>query len=259
MTVRKPIDESLLQSYLDGEIPREEMADLELRLADDSEANGKLADYRAQLAALHRAYDPVYDAPLPERWHDQLGSGNISRQNSWRWLAAAAAILAFLVGGLAGWQGPRLVAEGPGPESFARRALGAHAVYVVEKRHPVEVHADEQAHLVAWLSKRIGQDLKAPDLQSGGFTLMGGRLLADGDQPIAQFMYENAADKRITLYLRREAGGGESAFRVIEDSGLTGFYWVDPPLAFAMVGALPRSEMLALSRLVYQQIEQDAT
>jgi anti-sigma factor RsiW len=130
---------------------------------------------------------------------------------------------------------------------------------VVEKRHPVEVHAEEQAHLVAWLSKRIGQDLKAPDLQESDFTLMGGRLLADGNLPIAQFMYQNAMGQRVTLYLRRESDGGESAFRVIEEAGLTGFYWVDPPFAFAMIGDLPRADLLELCRLVYQQLGQDMT
>lgn len=274
MTVDKSIDESLLQAYLDGEIIQEEMAELERRLADKPQAARDLAAYRMQLAWLHRAYDPILAAALPSSWHDHLdtrpdgpsderpdgpSTGRLLASGNRRWLAAAAAVLAFLVGSLFGWQGQKQFAERPGPETFARRALGAHSVFVVEKRHPVEVQAEEQAHLVAWLSKRVGQDLKAPDLQEGQFTLMGGRLLADGSQPTAQFMYQNPEGQRVTLYLRQESEDGESAFRIIEEAGLTGFYWVDPPLAFAMIGDLPRDDLLALCRLVYQQLGQDMT
>ena len=57
-------------------------------------------------------------------------------------------------------------------------ALGAHTVFVPEVRHPVEVKADE-AHLVRWLAKRVGADVRAPALGSMGWQLMGGRLLPD--------------------------------------------------------------------------------
>jgi hypothetical protein len=35
----------------------------------------------------------------------------------------------------------------------------------------------QEAHLIQWLSKRLGRQLIAPDLTAGGFQLMGGRLL----------------------------------------------------------------------------------
>ena len=43
-------------------------------------------------------------------------------------------------------------------------ALVAYAVYAPEVRHPVEVAATQQEHLVQWLSKRLGRPLKVPDL-----------------------------------------------------------------------------------------------
>ena len=54
---------------------------------------------------------------------------------------------------------------------FARDAMAAHVVYSPEVRHPVEVAAAEQQHLVQWLSKRLGTQLKAPVLQAQGFDL----------------------------------------------------------------------------------------
>jgi anti-sigma factor RsiW len=35
-------------------------------------------------------------------------------------------------------------------------AIAAHRTFSVETRHPVEVGAYEEAHLVQWLSKRLG-------------------------------------------------------------------------------------------------------
>ncbi|MDP6603016.1 MAG: sigma factor [Rhodospirillales bacterium] len=63
-------------------------------------------------------------------------------------------------------------------DELVRRAVGAHVVYVPEVRHPVEVASSEEAHLVAWLSKRLGQALRVPDLTSAGFQLVGGAVVA---------------------------------------------------------------------------------
>ncbi len=47
-----------------------------------------------------------------------------------------------------------------------------------EVRHPVEVTAAQQDHLVQWLSKRVGRPLKVPVLAAEGYELVGGRLLS---------------------------------------------------------------------------------
>ena len=64
-----------------------------------------------------------------------------------------------------------------GFDVFASEALDAYKLYVVEVRHPVEVPGNERAHMTQWLSKRLGEDLRVPDLQSIGLKLVGGRLL----------------------------------------------------------------------------------
>ena len=43
-----------------------------------------------------------------------------------------------------------------GFEMFTTDALDAYKLYAVEVRHPVEVPGDQRAHLVEWLSKRLG-------------------------------------------------------------------------------------------------------
>jgi anti-sigma factor RsiW len=131
----------------------------------------------------------------------------------------------------------------------------AHAVYSPEVRHPVEVAADQQAHLVQWLSKRLGAPLHAPDLQAQGFLLVGGRLLPGEEGARAQLMYHNAQGERITLYVARlrEQQPSAPSFRIETANGLSAFFWAADDQAFVLSGHLERSALLALSESVYRQ------
>jgi anti-sigma factor RsiW len=130
-------------------------------------------------------------------------------------LARASAARGRHAGADAGRRGRRLAgcAAPPNPVPMAHRVAGrhcrrraalAHAVYTPEVRHPVEVGADQQAHLVAWLSKRLGAQLKPPRLEAQGYALEGGRLLPGQSGPVAQFMYRDAGGARLTLYVSTE-------------------------------------------------------
>ena len=79
-------------------------------------------------------------------------------------------------------------------------AIAAHRTFSVETRHPVEVGANEEAHLVQWLSKRLGHRLIVPDLGALGFRLIGGRLLPADSGPAAWFMYEDGKGTRLSCY-----------------------------------------------------------
>jgi anti-sigma factor RsiW len=174
-----------------------------------------------------------------------------------RRLARAAAVLIVIAGAVAaGYSAREWMGEPGGPEAaFVATALGAHRVYVPEVRHPVEVKAEE-AHLVRWLARRVGADLRAPALAGVGWKLMGGRLLPDQDGlPAAQFMYEDASGRRLTLYIRKETGLGNTSFRFYERDGFGAFYWIDRPLAYALSGRLSRQELTTLANAVYEQLE----
>jgi anti-sigma factor RsiW len=137
---------------------------------------------------------------------------------------------------------------------FVVTALAAHTTYVPEVRHAVEVKADE-AHLIRWLTKRIGADVRAPVLSDHGWKLMGGRLLPDHGLSAAQFMYEDHTGRRLTLYMRKEMGLENTSFRFFERDGFGSFYWIDRPLAYALSGRLSRDELMNLANVVYAKLE----
>src|SRR5205085_10084240 len=150
----------------------------------------------AQLKALlKKHFDPVATEPIPARMY--------MRRPPWiRYAKAAMLVAAGIAIGLAlPYFRPAAVpvAAAQPAATFPMRAARAHLVYAPEVRHPVEVDATQQEHLVKWLSKRLGLDLKVPLLTGEGFELLGGRLLPGPEGPVAQFMYQDSAGKRLTL------------------------------------------------------------
>jgi anti-sigma factor RsiW len=170
-------------------------------------------------------------------------------------------ILGVAIGAPVGWQArPERVVTQSAPDGsiIARRAAVAHATYSPEVRHPVEVGADEEQHLVTWLSKRLGVKVKAPRLDDAGMALVGGRLLPGENGPVALFMYQNQTGRRLTLYVRTEATRNrQTAFRYARENNVGVFYWIDREVGYALSSAdLSRDELLKLANVVYKQLEQ---
>ena len=246
------VSENELHAYVDGELPAERRAAVEAHIAADADAAALVEAYRAQIELMHRLYDPVLDEPLPAGLASARRPSMAARLGR---LAAAVALL--LIGGVCGWWlNERVDGTAATGHDLAVIAAKAHAVFTPEVRHPVEVGAEAQAHLVKWLSKRLKAPLKAPVLNASGYALVGGRLLSDTTGPAALFMYEDESGGRLTLYVRRhEADIGETAFRYAHEADIGVFYWVDPELSYALAGELDKERLLALATVIYDQLD----
>lgn len=248
-----PLDDAALHALVDGVLPPRARAALEAQLAAQPEAAARVAAWRAQPHALRARFDAVLTEPIPLA----LLQAN-RRPPPRRWRAAAAAGWLAL-GAVLGWSGHALrpAADRAGAAiTLPREAAVAHAVYAPEVRHPVEVTAAEHAHLVAWLSKRLGTQLSVPVLEAEGFRLVGGRLLPSAaGGPVAQFMYQDAGGQRLTLYVRNDAQAPhDTAFRFARENGVSVFYWVDGRLGYALSGELERAALLKIADVVYRQL-----
>ena len=257
MPDRDRISEQDLHAYVDGQLPLEQVARVEAWLAAHADDAEKVRDWQRQNAAINALYGGIAEETVPEYLRPRPRTG----YTTWRQLAAAVALLAL--GGGLGWVGhgqfantPQQQAQVQAQAPILTRAVQAHNVYVVEVRHPVEVAASDEQHLVAWLSKRLAHKIKAPDLQPRGFALVGGRLLPGAGGAAAQFMYEDGRGRRLTLYITRNRGKDQASFRFAADDGVNAFYWLDPSLGYALVGTLPRAELLPVVRDIYRQLEE---
>jgi len=263
MTPRgRPVGEDDLHAHIDGQLPHDRAEDVDAYLAAHPEERERFSQYAAQRQALRAALAAQADEPIPARLRVATLLAEQRRRRS-RWLIEiAAAVCLIVLGGISGWVARDLTSPrgslplGAMARMITADAIAAHRTFSVEVRHPVEVDAAQEAHLVQWLSKRLGRQLTVPDLAAAGFRLMGGRLLPAEDGPAAQFMYENGNAERLTLYLR--AGiDGETAFRYHEEGGIGAFYWSDQGFGYAIAAKADRDLLLRISEIVYQQTPPD--
>ena len=242
-----------LHAYADGLLPADRRAEVEAWLAAHADDAARVQAWAAQNRALHATFDDVLNEPLPL---ELVRAANRRQAKSVQWYRAAAAVFVVAGAGLAGY-GIGLYNAGTPAQvvTLPQAAAIAHVVYSPEERHPVEVDAQHADHLEAWLSKRLGHELHAPDFKAQGFDLLGGRLLPGESGPVAQFMYQDGLNRRITLYVRRDdAKQAETSFRHAREDGVEVFYWVDRGLGYALSGNVDQAEMGRLADAAYHQI-----
>lgn len=246
--MNRPLDAEL-HAWVDGHLDPARAAEVAAWLAVHPDETERLKSWKRQKELLHAAFDPVLEEPVPAR----LGDAATRRPPARAWRIAAA-IGWLAIGVVAGYQ---LRGARPGEAAtpaLARNAAIAHVVYAPEVRHPVEVGADQEAHLVQWLSKRLGAPLKTPQFAAQGFELVGGRLLPGERGPVAQFMYQDHDGRRLTLYVKSDGDNRDTAFRYAQEGKVGVFYWLDGKLGYALSGELPRAELLAVAESAYRQL-----
>ncbi|MDF0697020.1 anti-sigma factor [Rhizobium sp. MC63] len=250
------VTEADLHAYADGQLPETARARVEAFLADNPDEAAMVAEWQGQntgIRSLFAGYEKARDSdPLlvsPPRTLSPVTN---------RWAVAAAALVVFALGAVSGHYGPALLAKPDlqlaGSETLPKQAETAFTVYAAEVRHPVEVFADEEAHLATWLGKRLAiQNLKIPNLQPLGFKLVGGRLLPVDGKPGAMFMYENEAGERLTVILGRKKENRTTSFRFASSGNLETFYWIDGELGYAVTGEISRETLRGVAEECYRQ------
>lgn len=140
-----PIDDDILQAYVDGELDAAIAARIDAALAHDAALARRVQQARAVRAQLRAAFDPVLDEPVPARLSALLqprsaqaaipaaprvvpmgGHGTTRRRTIRRWFvpgAALAASVALLAVALWWWQPGGDLVRMQGGQSFAAGAL----------------------------------------------------------------------------------------------------------------------------------------
>ncbi|HWR77378.1 MAG TPA: anti-sigma factor [Thiobacillus sp.] len=245
------VHEHELHAYVDGALPEARRLEVEAWLAAHPADAARVQAWSDQNQSLHAAFDAVLNEPLPLKLVRATRRPALPVP-----FRAVAALLAMMVTGLVGYAIGFNAEQAPAaPVYLARDAAIAHAVFSPEARHPVEVDAAHAEHLVAWLSKRVGTQLQAPDFSAQGFELLGGRLLSGETGPVAQFMYQDKIERRVTLYVRRAvAGNQETTFRHATENGVDVFYWIDGDFGYALSGQIGRQAIQQLADAAYKQL-----
>jgi anti-sigma factor RsiW len=229
-------------------------------LATRPEEAERARAYLAQKQKLRALFNPVLDEAVPESLVALTSSppaavagGDKAFLPRWSLQRIAAGFVIALVSGLAGWMAHDRY---PSAESLAKassmslphQAAVAHAVFSPDVRRPVEVTAQQEDQLVAWLSKRLGTPVRPPKLGAQGFELVGGRLLPGNSGPVAQFMYQDASGQRLTLYVSTEnTSNRDTAFRFAQEGTVNVFYWIDGKFGYALSAGLDKGRLALIA------------
>lgn len=257
-----PVTEADLHAFVDGRLDDDRRREVELWLNDHPQETAEVQQWQAQAKDLKAAFSSY--ARFGENDHALLNSKTKPGTATLVWQKAgllAASLLLFLSGAAAGvyadrfYRVPAPVETASALESLPGQSRTAFLVYASEKRHPVEVGADQEAHLVTWLGKRLDYKLVAPDLRALGFSLVGGRLVPVNDKAGAMLMYENPAGQRLTVLLGKNPENGETSFRFESSGSVETFYWFDGEIGYAVTGEVSRAKLQAIAEECYRQFE----
>ncbi|MFO1218535.1 MAG: anti-sigma factor [Burkholderiaceae bacterium] len=257
-------DDTLMSAWLDGEVEGADDERVQAWLREHPEDAARVRLWAADRDALRARLAPMLDEPVPERLQHVVRQHRRDGALRGPWLQAAMAAGLFVAGALIGALWMRAapaerLAEAP---RWTQRAAIAHAVFAPEERHPVEVSVrtgdaaqqrEQEQHLARWLTRRLAVDVRLFDLRDHGFELVGGRLLADANGPSAQLMYQDAGGQRVTVYMRKAGQDVPAAFAYERSGNLGLFYWVEGHCGYALVGPLPREQLLALAQAIHRQ------
>jgi anti-sigma factor RsiW len=257
----RPIGVDDLQAYVDDRLSPDRRVAVESYLGNHPEAVGHVTSYRRQRDELKATLRNKAEEPVPARL--RVGAILAERRHARRrrGRSVATACLLLLLGAITGWFGndifgPDLSLTGASARlsALTRDAVSAHRIFSVEVTHPVEVRANQGAHLAGWIAKRLGRSLPLPDLSSVGLTLIGGRVLPAGQDAAAQLMYEDEHGMRVTLYVR-VGESGTTAFRFARHGDILTFFWIDDGCGYAVTAATDRDRLLKIAEAVFNQLE----
>nr|WP_210340158.1 anti-sigma factor [Microvirga splendida] len=247
-----------MQAYVDGRLPLSRREAVRAYLDDHPALADQVGQEIEQREALRARLAFKAAEPIPSRLRVANLMAAQRRPPRGRPAAIAAAVAGLLVGGVLGAAGMAWLSTGPSrvaETSVSNNAIAAHRIYVSERLHPVEVPAEQEAHLVQWLSRRVGKPLTAPNLNAQGYRLIGGRLLPDSGEAAALFMYENAGGNRLTLYARSGGTDDQTSFRFESQADVSAFSWIDNGLSYVVTAKADRAQLLPIAEAIYRQFE----
>ncbi len=120
--------------------------------------------------------------------------------------------------------------------TFTARATETHSAFLSDLVRPVELTAADEPRLLRWLQHSLSGALRIPNLQSQGWTLIGGRVVPGQHGPAGFLVYGNGTDK-LGLYVARTLGLPGGGLKLSESEGIDApsiASWTEGPFSYAL-------------------------
>jgi len=190
------VDDSLLMSYVDGELPPEQRAEVEAAIAHSEDLSARVAAMRASCLPYRAAYERQGVPPVPEslkRRIDELVSVSAPPQRSGRrapmqWLAAAFVAGAVCSGLLTGYLGA-LTPFHSNVSPWVRSVAEYQVLYGRETVASIKEDSATTEQVLADIRQRDGMPVRVPDLREAGLKFKRVQRLDYHDRPLVQMVY----------------------------------------------------------------------
>lgn len=254
-----------LSAYLDGELEAADAEMIEALLDSDPAVQTELDALLAADAMALEQFDAQLSEPVPLALAQKIRSSPVGMAPARPasrpiWAAIAAGLVLFIFGGMGGF----FVKDRVSPSGAMVADAGwlsdiadYHAVYSAQKRHLVEVSADESDHIVKWLGGTVGVDFSIPDLTSFGLSFEGGRLLVANGKPVAQLMYLDSEGTVIALCLQSGTSGSAASAPEFKEQTIKGFdfvSWTDDNAKYVVIGPGGKPGLLDIAALSAREV-----
>lgn len=240
---------SLLHPYFDGELHPLRASEFKSHLSHCAECAAELADLDLLSARLQiaRLYAPA-PTSLGRKVRTDLRSAAVTSGGSkpllWHWLAAAAALLLFVV---VGWKVNRNLRTNDYQGEFAEEIVEAHMTSL----HPGNTAgiASNNAQVVnQWFSGKVRFPVPVNDFSREGFMLQGGRMdLVEGRTIPAIVYVHDGHLVNVFIWPTRERDTEP------REGSRQGFQWVDwrkGKMEFCAVSDIDPTDIKKLSELM---------
>lgn len=244
-----------LLAYADGFLDNEpeRRADVERRVNASPELAARVEAYRAQSAALRRAYGYRAQEPVPEHLMAMLDAPPLRPRRA---ALAAAAVITLTVGaGLFGWMLGSGALSGGG-EDFLARSYDNYVADAYESGPGARrlVKADK-AEPLNWLSQKLSLTLRAPDLTAQGYSIVDTRTVEGGSRDdMLRLTYSSDDGRSFSLFLYPRWQESQREIRMAREGDVSLAYWLEGPLASVIASRLPPGEIRAVSEAVRRSL-----
>lgn len=248
------ISDEKIQEYIDGRLDEADQAAMAAYLLANPDHASEIQKLRQQNEALKGLGHEVLSEPVPERLTNIVSEARqhvsaekseaarrkARRRETWAQLRgafqAAAVIMFFAVGALAGWFGHSWYGLQLDMNEMAlRTARDAYRLYGSEPQYSVEFDAERENDFSDWIERVFKRKIGRPALEEAGYRFIGGRILPWSNGQQALYLFENDAGSRIGIAFWPSENPPRHTPSLKKDDSLGYRYWWGDGFGYALL------------------------
>jgi anti-sigma factor RsiW len=163
-------------------------------------------------------------------------------------LSVASALV--LLAGIAGYN---LGINDARHQHVVEEIVGYFMVHAEDPLRIIEISSDDRRQIEIWFGRRIGTQVRVPDLSRFGLTFRGGRLMVVGTLPTPMLVYETVDELLVGLCMVNMESDHPDGVHSKHAPNVNGYFWSRRGILFVLVGGIDTDYLRAIAHDVETQ------